>query len=331
MKIEMGESLFYSWIRHVKECQVVQTNWKPSPSWTLYNEAALIDFMSAAKERFSKKYGYDVFKNNSLQQLLRQAEVDAIGIDMSKARTGVYAVDVAYHEEGLAYGDRKKTVEKVLQKFLRTAMCINGYFNIAKGEIIFASPKIHNAVIADLESCIAEINALFCENGFDFSARVIANHDFNELVLKPILVASDGVSDTSELFLRAYGLVKMFADKSVTKKPSVKEGSCSETISGKTMSELKIGRIVQTVLREVLESEIVSIEEIMLMRGKEYSKQVFGIDFPLLVLADAEPRAVRYYVKALEVYGNRYYLCSQWFEGNRALLMAWLQNHAAKL
>ena len=32
MKIEMGESLFYSWLRHVKECQIVQTNWKVSES-----------------------------------------------------------------------------------------------------------------------------------------------------------------------------------------------------------------------------------------------------------------------------------------------------------
>lgn len=29
MKIEMGESLFYSWLRHVKECQIVQTSWNP--------------------------------------------------------------------------------------------------------------------------------------------------------------------------------------------------------------------------------------------------------------------------------------------------------------
>jgi len=31
MKIEMGESLLYSWLRHVKECQIAQTNWKVSP------------------------------------------------------------------------------------------------------------------------------------------------------------------------------------------------------------------------------------------------------------------------------------------------------------
>jgi len=38
MKIEMGESLFYSWLRHAKECQIVQTNWTTSGKWELYHE-----------------------------------------------------------------------------------------------------------------------------------------------------------------------------------------------------------------------------------------------------------------------------------------------------
>ena len=37
MKIEMGESLLYSWLRHVKECQIVQTNWKVSTKQELKN------------------------------------------------------------------------------------------------------------------------------------------------------------------------------------------------------------------------------------------------------------------------------------------------------
>ena len=80
MKIEMGESLFYSWLRHVKECQVVQTNWKPSPSWQLQGEDELKRFMGITDEHFQNKYGYGVYKNNSLAQLLLQAEVDALGI-----------------------------------------------------------------------------------------------------------------------------------------------------------------------------------------------------------------------------------------------------------
>lgn len=49
MKVEMGESLFYSWLGHVKECLVVQTNWKPSPSWSLQNEEALQQLESCGR------------------------------------------------------------------------------------------------------------------------------------------------------------------------------------------------------------------------------------------------------------------------------------------
>ena len=76
MKIEMGESLFYSWLRHVKECQVVQMNWKASPSWQLRDERR-IKKIHELPTHTSNKYGYGVIKNNSLSQLLMQAEVDA--------------------------------------------------------------------------------------------------------------------------------------------------------------------------------------------------------------------------------------------------------------
>jgi hypothetical protein len=213
MKIEMGESLFYSWLRHVKECQIVQTNWKASPSWQLQNEDALKNLMRVTDEHFKNKYGYGLYKNNSLSQLLMQAEIDILGTCMSESEIEIYAVDVAFHESGLNYGDRQETVSRVVKKTLRTALCLIGYFGLTKGEIIFASPKIHNSVIGDLEPCIIDVNTIFRECGCHFMARVIANDDFNELVLNPILIASDGVSDTSELFMRGFQLIKMFGNE----------------------------------------------------------------------------------------------------------------------
>lgn len=52
MKIEMGESLFYSWLRHVKECQMVQTNWKISPKWEIKFSDDLENIMSKTDELF---------------------------------------------------------------------------------------------------------------------------------------------------------------------------------------------------------------------------------------------------------------------------------------
>ncbi len=82
MKIEMGESLLYSWLRHVKECQIVQLNWKVSPKWDLQKEDKLIEIMETTNSYFESNYGYQIYKNNSLNQLLAQAEVDVLGISI---------------------------------------------------------------------------------------------------------------------------------------------------------------------------------------------------------------------------------------------------------
>jgi len=210
MKVEMGESLFYSWLRHYKRCQVVQTNWKPSRSWDLHNEKKLSEFMDASGAFFVEKRGYSIFGTTSFRQVLNQAEVDALGISISDGTIATYAVDVAFHEYGMNYGDRKKTAEKVIQKLLRASICVSGYLGSDEGEIIFASPKISKSVVADLRPCVDDINELFTRNSLRFTARLIANDDFDMQVLRPILAASKGIADTSELFMRAYQLIKMF-------------------------------------------------------------------------------------------------------------------------
>ena len=35
MKIEMGESLLQSYLKHVKNCLISQTNWKTSSNWNI--------------------------------------------------------------------------------------------------------------------------------------------------------------------------------------------------------------------------------------------------------------------------------------------------------
>lgn len=38
MKIEMGESLMQSYLKHIKCCLITQTNWKTLRSWKSHNE-----------------------------------------------------------------------------------------------------------------------------------------------------------------------------------------------------------------------------------------------------------------------------------------------------
>ena len=54
MKIEIGESLLYSWLRHAKGCQLVQMNWKTSSnSWEMKNEETIRKLMLDSSELLS--------------------------------------------------------------------------------------------------------------------------------------------------------------------------------------------------------------------------------------------------------------------------------------
>lgn len=214
MKIEMCESLFYSWLRHVKGCRLVQTNWKLSAMWAAGSREVGERLMQVTDAYFQKKYGYEIYKSNSFSQLIMQAEADLVGMCSYNGSTCIYAVETAFHEGGLNYGGAEETITRIIKKFVRSALCIAGYFNVMEGEIIFASPKINNAMINNLKTCTEELNSLFVENGFGFNARIIANEDFKNEVLEPVLAISGSVNDTTELFMRSYQLISMYEQKS---------------------------------------------------------------------------------------------------------------------
>ncbi len=329
MKIEMGESLFYSWLRHVKECQIVQTNWKASPQWLLQHEDELSVLMQLTDKHFVDKYGYKIYKkNSSLSQLIQQGECDAVGVSIQNGVISTYAIDVAFHENGLNYGSREETVMKVISKILRTAMCLYGFMDSKDAEIVFASPKINPAILSDLDPCMEDVNSILKQQGLDFTARVIANDDFNESVLKPILLVSDGVADTSELFLRGYQMYKMFSNTTTIPRRTQRTVTQQETGD---IAELKIGKLAQIVFRRMLEDGAASEEEVAFMQTADYSKQFFDLQFPLLVKGGGEFDSIRYYAKPLTIHGVPYYLCSQWFEttanNDRPYLLRWIENH----
>lgn len=338
MKIEMGESLFYSWLRHVKECQIVQTNWKVSPRWDLKHETELQTILDWEIQHFADTYGYKIFKHNaSLSQIIQQGECDVLGIAVQEGIPNYYAVDVAFHEAGLNYGSKEETVMKVVAKCIRTALCLYGYFDTKSADVIFASPKVNPAITLALQPCLDDINTSFANRGFAVNFRLIANDEFKSSVLEPILLASSGIADTSELFVRSYQMYKMFASESTTIKPSTKARQASNTPGGSVIGtsdpykEFKIGKLAQVVLARMLEEGKATAEEVREMQAADYSKHHFGLNYPLLVQIGEPHDAVRYYTKTLNIYGVSYKMCSQWFEiptnNDRPYLLSWIEEH----
>ena len=119
MKIEMGESLCCSFLRHVQQCWVVQANWKVSEHWgKLLGEGELEERFRGMRERVDPDES--VFKGTKDGgQFLKQGEIDAVGLGQDGS---VHAMDVAFHENGLNYlGGADK---RVLKKLLRT-LCLS--------------------------------------------------------------------------------------------------------------------------------------------------------------------------------------------------------------
>lgn len=344
MKIEIGESLLLSWLKHIKECQLVQTNWKASSKWELKHKEALEQLMKNSSEVFKTKYGYDLYKGNSgIDQVLTQAEIDVMGISFDENEQHIYAIDVAFHEAGLNYGTKEETVTRVIKKCIRTAMCIYGYFDINSGTIIFTSPRINPSVINDINICIDDISSVLSTLNVKYKIRIIANEDFSDKILEPVLNVLGDVADTSELFMRSLQMYNLFA----VKKPKQINGGIRNTVQKEIspnleaieyngidgLEEMKIGIIVRTVLRKMLENGEVTKEEIEKMQTKEYSKETFDIQYPLLQkasLTDGESPK-RYYSSPVKIYNEDYFLCSEWFEvpanNDRPFLLKWMALH----
>lgn len=200
MKIEIGESLIYSWLRHIKSCQIVQTNWKASSTWA---KQSTIDW----EEKYNSfVYKYQISNSSKLDQLIKQTECDAIGISMGTEKK-VYAVEVAFHERGLGYGTAEENASKIMVKFFRIAVCLNVFLGCTEAEIIFASPVINKQTLTKIKNyqITEDING----QEFKFSFHIYANTDFNKEILNPLLSISKDIKDGNELFVRSYHLIQL--------------------------------------------------------------------------------------------------------------------------
>ena len=220
MKIEIGESLCLSYLKHVKKCTVYQTNWKSSTQWAMYLKGAQEAhevFMKLSKG-YAKGDPMGESKDNfvgriiksSFTQFLKQAEIDVLGINFIEKR--VYAIDVAYHEGGLNYQNKERTIKNLKKKLLRSYLILRSYFpEDYTYEIIFASPKVGGMLNKELDNATDELKALIesvlSKGNVEF--KYIANEKFKVEILDQTIEASRDDADTNELFLRSYKLISM--------------------------------------------------------------------------------------------------------------------------
>lgn len=208
MKIEIGESLIRTWLRHCLGCQLAELNWKPSPKWPANDSSVVEQWHKDGKAQFPEQ----VFKKtDKLDQFLGQAEIDVLGICIGQSKIEkIFAADVAFHTNGLQYGSKSETKAQIIKKMFRSALTIERYFPDIPAEILFLSPKVTTATALGVNEAAQMVQTFFTERRSNFQFKVIINSQFKKDVFDKVTSLTRIVADTSELFLRAEQLAALF-------------------------------------------------------------------------------------------------------------------------
>lgn len=328
MKIEIGENLIASYLRHVEDCRIVQINWKTSSQWKITEYEK-----KKSRELFNKINSSPlfkgVFKNNEYDQLIKQAEIDVLGLNTTEK--SVFGIDIAFHTGGLNYGSIDETKFRIFKKIFRTIFVLQTYFSdFDKFNSYFVTPKVNPSTENPIRELIEEANQLIGDEMI--MVNFISNETFFTSIVDPIInnIADD--NDTSELFLRSIKLIQI--DKRVSLSTDNKRVHKKVTnITDKTTIDgMKIGQFVKFNMRKLYDQNLISTEEINNLQKKEYSKEIFDQNYEILRSSDKEITGLdgrnRYYTN--ERFFGDYYLNSQWVERHWKLFLDWLEKSNRK-
>ena len=307
MKIEVGESLISSYLKHVEQCKIVQSNWRVSGNWTYGKQESDVP----------RKYFQDIkgnailskiFKENSFDQLIKQSEIDVLGINTSE--NTIYAYDIAFHSLGLNYDGTIGTCERVVKKIIRSVFVLQIYFpDFQNIYSFFVTPNSNKKINELMEKYLNEITKIIGNEliKVDF----ISNDEFFENIVDPVIYCTKDEHDTSELYLRSLKLNQL--DKRVKQKvPIALE---KNTNNRRTVNGMKIGQYVKNSFYRLYINNELKQSDILNLQNSEYCKKIFKIGFPVLI-KNKEPKTDklgynRYYKD--EIFKG-YWLCSQWVE-----------------
>lgn len=334
MKVEMAESLMFSWLRHVQGCVVTQMNWKPSPSWPIANEDELRRKFECIRTLAADSIGISIFKQCEFGQFLRQTEIDVVGNRSlhNPTTAQAIAVDSAFHEAGLNYGSAEETIGRVLKKLIRAALALEGYLEVREAMVVFASPKVAEPIRAAIERHLADLEVAFAEpasRGPRLLFRLIANSEFAHEIVQPVLDAATTVADTSELFMRARQLMALCEQPA--RQPWPKHSGALPAARGEG-----IGAHVRATMADLAESGRLTPAIVAELSSAGYCRQQFNLGYPLLKLVDpavdlpSQRRDAngydRYWKHPVRIGDRQFLICSQWFDWQRTAFDQWLRD-----
>ncbi len=181
MNIE--KSMVFSYLRHIKKCKIIQTEWFPSTeSWNIHSRKGE-ELLRIAKNYFRNKYRIALFEDiMTLNDLNKNDIIDAFGISFNEDYTEkIYGVSSYIYRE---YDELN--VKYVLEKIFLMAIYFISCFNKIEGNIIFLCSCADFELIKKLASFYEDIKEVFVQIKCEFEVNVYLNEQFNEEVLEKV-------------------------------------------------------------------------------------------------------------------------------------------------
>ncbi len=273
MTVDIGESLALSWLRHIKFCNIVQNNWKPSRE-TEYN----LQKSELLLNEFRNEFGPTLFSKEKVNKVIMDTEIDAIGID---ANNNYYFTEVAFHEGNLGYSDN---AVKIRDKIIRIILCAYGYMSLSgKVSIYFVSPNVSHIEVKRIEAQVTRIISVIQKNPVfkKCEVKLYFNERFEKNVLNPTLLTMRNIKGTSEVFIRACKLLNVVGKlNDEENKKSVSSGMLIKSKYGEIDTE-EIDNIVliKQFLLPIIDK---SKRLIKFFKDKDNSRDELGLPYPLL-------------------------------------------------
>ncbi|SFS79300.1 DUF2075 domain-containing protein [Lutibacter maritimus] len=99
-------------------------------------------------------------------------------------------------------------------------------------------------------------------------------------------------------------------------KPNLFSTKVHNTPSSKNLSTEKIGKFVKRKMHELIENDLIDNNELIKLQNLDYCINTFHLRYPLLKkkLSTDPENILRYWKGSLNIRGNRYFICSEWYE-----------------
>jgi hypothetical protein len=336
MKIEIGEFLILSWLRHVRGCIITQMNWSPSPAWPIARERELRATFEAIRTFSDDTIGPSCFGQVDFATFVRHASIDVLGLRLDQATGSIeaIAVDSAINDTELPHGGADETIVRLIERMTRAGFALAAYLAPRQATVVFATPWLAMSIRQEVQRHLALLERRLAERpeaSPNLRFRVIADGDFADEIVQPVLEHVDAVADTRGLVGQPQratppgsggnGSGQLGADRPI--KAAASKGDRIGEHVRRTMYQLAAsGRLTARVVGDLLDAR--------------YCKARFNLGHPFLKpVAQGVPLSRqgndrhgrgRYWKKPLKIGGHEFLMCSQWFAWQRDAFDTWVRD-----